>query len=913
MCEPRKVTEPGDAIALLEALRLRAAELPDMPAILAPGRPPLTFAALWDHVEYLAQALACRGLGRNDVVAAVLPDDAETLCAFLGVCAVAGFAPLDSNLADVELDSCLEDLRPAALLAPAGVRSRAAGVAEALGIPVLEARPSSERGAGLFTLAGLDAAGAAAWAMPEPSSLALLLRTSATTGRAKFVCLTHANLAAMAQASAGALMLSQGDRFLNMMPMFHLQGMLSAFEQLMVGGSVVCAPAFDADRFAFWVDEFQPTWYTAGPVLHRAILALRREAPERTSWPRLRFVRSVGSALPAALLHELEETLQVPIVEGYGLTEVGAVTSTPLFPHCSKLGSAGIRIVAGVEIADESGNLLPARRTGEIVVRGPNVMREYRDDPEATAAAFRDGWFRSGDLGFFDDDGYLYVTGRIKEMINRGGEKILPGEIDKVLMAHPAVADVAAFGLPHPTLGEEVGVAVVPRAGASVTASELRQFAALSLAAFKTPRRVFFVEAIPKGPTGKPQRHKVAELALTESDNASEPPYIPAATALEKALAQIWVRVLDIGRAGMEDDFFALGGDSFAMTLMLAEVATEFEAPGDPLEFLMNPTLATLAGLVAARNPDGAMTEASPVCALQPRGGRVPFFCIPGASGDPYYFRYLARRLGSEQPLYVLRSPRTAGEGRLDSVEQTAGHFVQAIKGFQPQGPYALGGHCYGGIVAFEVARQMSAAGEHIALLTLFDTPTPRYPRVMRRWRRYREEALALTRERHISARELMVHAVLLARLAGRYLRSHLERAAAKVRLQFQPVEGEAGKEASARLYVPRPFPGKAVAFLAADERHSKRVLDDARLGWRDFVLGGLDVRSVAGMHDSMFTEPHVQHVAHQLAALLDPLNSRAESTANDSVFSAARSPEPSLLPPQQRGRIDANCPHDRW
>jgi len=889
MCKPGKVTEAGGAIALLEALRLRAAEMPDMPAILAPQRPPLTFAALWGHIEYLTQALASRGLGRNDVVAAILPDDAETLCAFLGVCAVAGFAPLDSNLADVELDSCLKDLRPAALLAPAGVRSRAAAAAEALGIPVLEARSSPERGAGLFMLAGLDAAGATALAMPEPFGLALLLRTSGTTGRAKFACLTHANLAAMAHASAGALMLSRGDRFLNMMPMFHLQGMLSAFEQLMAGGSVVCAPAFDAERFAVWIDEFQPTWYTAGPVLHRAILALRREAREVTSWSRLRFVRSVGSALPAALLQELEETLQVPVVEGYGLTEVGAVTSTPLLPHASKPGSAGIRIVPGVEIMDESGNLLPAQRTGEIVVRGPNVMREYRNDPEATAAAFQDGWFRSGDLGFFDDDGYLYVTGRIKEMINRGGENISPGEIDKVLMSHPAVADAAAFGFPHPTLGEEVGVAVVPGAGASITASELRQFAAPSLAAFKIPRRVFFVDAIPKGPTGKPQRHKVAELARSKGDNASEQPVAPAATALEKALAGIWARVLDTERVGMEDDFFALGGDSFAMTLMLAEVATEFGALGDPTDFLMDPTLAMLSGIVGARNPDGEMAEASPVCALQPRGGRVPFFCIPGASEDPYYFRYLARRLGMEQPFYVLRDPRAAGERRVDTVEQTAGHFAEAVRRVQPHGPYALGGHCYGGIVAFEMARQISAAGERVALLTLFDSPTPGYPKVMRRWRRYCEEGILLIRDRHISARELMLHAGVLARLAGRYLRGHLERTAAKARQKFQVVDS---LEVAGRLYAPRPFPGKAVAFLAGDERHSTRVLDDARLGWRDFTLDGLDVRSARGMHDSMFAEPHVQHLACQLAALLAPLNSSAEFITNDSAFLAARSPE---------------------
>ncbi len=322
----------------------------------------------------------------------------------------------------------------------------------------------------------------------------------------------------------------------------------------------------------------------------------------------------------------------------------------------------------------------------------------------------------------------------------------------------------------------------------------------------------------------------------------------------------------------MEDDFFALGGDSFAMTFMLAEVSAEFGALEDPLDFLMNPTLASLAALVAACDPKGESTETY-VCALQPRGDRVPFFCVPGTSQDPYYFRNLARRLGSEQPLYVLRGPRTAGERSPHTVEQTAGNFVHAMRSVQPQGPYALGGHCYGGIVAFEVARQLSAAGERIALLTLLDTPTPGYPKVLRGWRLYCTEALRLVRERRVSTREVLSHARMLARRAGRWFQGHLGRAAAKARLDFQVVDTAVANEVAGRIYAPGPFPGKVVAFLAGDVQHGTRVLADPRLGWRDFALGGLDVLRVAGGHDTMLAEPQVQDLARQLTALLDPLN----------------------------------------
>jgi len=671
-----------------------------------------------------------------------------------------------------------------------------------------------------------------------------------------------------------------------MMPLFHLQGMLSAFEQLMVGGSVVCVPAFDADCFTAWIDEFKPTWYTAGPALHRAILALRREKPENTGRSRLRFVRSIGSALPAALRHELEESLHVPIVEGYGLTEVGAVTSTPLAPYASRPGSAGVRIVPDVEIMDDVGNLLPVGRAGEIVVRGPNVVREYRNDPDTTRTAFRDGWFLTGDVGCFDDDGYLYVTGRIKEMINRGGEKILPGEIDEVLAAHPAVADVAAFGFPHRTLGEEAWAAVVLRAGANVTESELRQFAAASLAGFKIPRRFIFVDAIPKGATGKPQRHKVAEMARHEGDIASERPSVPPATALENTLASIWLRVLEIKYVGLEDDFFALGGDSFALTCMLVEVETKFGAIVDPSEFFLTPTIGTLARLVVACNRGGEVPEPSPVFALQPRGGRIPFFCIPAASEDPFYFRHLARHLGKEQPFYLLRDPRVADERGMDTVECTAERFAQEMRRVQPQGPYALGGHCYGGIVAFELARQMSAAGDHIALLALFDTPTPGYPKVMRQWRRYISEARVLFGQGRVSGRGLIRHTRMLARLAWRYVAAHLGRAAVKVRakarLEAKPSNRKVANEVAGRIYAPCPFPGEAVAFLADGVQHKTRVLDDSRLGWREFALGGLDVRRVAGMHHSMFAGEHVKDLAGQLTALLDPLNLPPEPAGRD-------------------------------
>lgn len=862
-----------DGTRLVDELRRHAAAAPDRPALFAPGRAPLSYGRFWAHVQAIAGALAQAGLGRDDAVATVLPDGPELICASLGVACVSAFAPLDPALNQTEFEFYLSNLHAASLVVQEGSASPALEAAQTLGIPVLAVRPTPEEGAGLFTLPGAEAGRTAPigqTGFPDP---AVLLHTSATAGRSKLVCLTHSNLRAMAENSVQALALSDADRFLSLMPLFHLQGLLAAMYQLMVGGSLVCPGGFEAAKFLAWLREFHPTWYTAGPALHHAILAVVQEEPEVLRQFPLRFARSIGAALPPALLADLEEALHAPVLEGYGLTEAGAVTSTPLPPQVRKPGSAGVRSTPGVAIADESGNLLPAGREGEILVRGPCVTPGYRNDPEANRDAFRGGWLRTGDLGRFDSEGYLYVTGRIKEMINRGGEKILPGEIDQVLAAHPAIAEAAAFGIPHPTLGEEVAAAAVPHPGAEVTESELRRFAAARLAPFKVPRRIVFLDAVPKGATGKPRRRALAEQvqAATTRVAFGRAPFVAASSPLEEKLAEIWARILGTVPIGMDDDFFGLGGDSLATTVMLAEVQGAFGELPNLSEFFLEPTIATLARVVCAQTEDTSRRSqaaggcVSSVLVLQSHGSRAPLFCIPGVSDDPYYFRHLASRLGRMQPFYVLRDQQPARPDGPLTVEAVAERIAAALRSVQPHGPYLLGGHCYGGIVAFELACRLAACGEKVALLALFDSPAPGYPKILRHWKRYCRLAISFPFDKHLSLRDVISHLRLLLRLAGR-------RAATLFRTLLRSPCGVPGNasENAARNYMPRPFPGKVHVFLAEDERHSARILEDSRLGWRDFARGGFESHTVSGGHDSMFVEPHVRELAERLETLLE-------------------------------------------
>ncbi|MBV8613831.1 MAG: AMP-binding protein, partial [Acetobacteraceae bacterium] len=340
-----------------------------------------------------------------------------------------------------------------------------------------------------------------------------VLHTSGTTSRPKIVPLRHVNVTASAYHIGATLRLTHEDVCLNIMPLFHIHGLIAAtLSSLAAGASVFCTPGFNAFRFFTWFEEARPTWYTAVPTMHQAILGLAGRHAEAIKAGRLRFIRSSSSSLPPQVMEAMEQTFGVPVIESYGMTEAAhQMASNPLPPGERYPGSVGVAAGPEIAIMDEAGNLLAPGELGEVVIRGRDVTAGYENNPEANAKAFTNGWFRTGDQGVLDDQGYLRLTGRLKELINRGGEKVSPIEVDVVLMDHPAVAQCLTFALPHPMLGEEVAAAIVLEEGASVQDHELRAFAAERLAPFKVPRKFVFLNEIPKGATGKLQRIGLAE------------------------------------------------------------------------------------------------------------------------------------------------------------------------------------------------------------------------------------------------------------------------------------------------------------------------------------------------------------------------------------------------------------------
>jgi acyl-CoA synthetase (AMP-forming)/AMP-acid ligase II len=488
-------------------------------AIGAPGRRSLTYEGLRRQTEATAERLRNLGVKRNDPVAIVLPNGPVMASAFIAVGASATTAPLNPAYREEEFRFYLEDLQAKLLLTDAAsdVLAPAAAAAESLGIPVARVVEDGDVPAGVFAIDGSGAIGSSSSpsgsGFAEPGDIALVLHTSGTTSRPKIVPLTQTNVLASAYHIAESLALTADDRCLNVMPLFHIHGLMAAvLASLAAGASVHATPGFNALKFFAWMSEVQPSWYTAVPTMHQAILSRAARNEEAIAGSKLRLIRSSSASLPPQVMTALEQTFDAPVIEAYGMTEAShQMASNPLPPRPRKPGSVGVAAGPEVSVMDESGKLLAQGSVGEVVIRGPNVTAGYQNNPEANASAFTNGWFRTGDQGVFDEDGYLRLTGRLKEIINRGGEKISPREVDEVLLDHPAVVQALTFGVAHAKLGEEVGAALVLKEGVETTEKEIREFASRRLADFKVPRHVVFLDEIPKGPTGKLQRIGLAK------------------------------------------------------------------------------------------------------------------------------------------------------------------------------------------------------------------------------------------------------------------------------------------------------------------------------------------------------------------------------------------------------------------
>ena len=819
---------------LLELLRGHAAQSPEHVAICAPGRVPLTYRELLAEVEAQAAAIVAAGGGAGRTTAVAMANGPDLALAVLAAIAAGTCAPLATDHPPAQLDRELARLGAKVVVSERGpVRYESAE-------PAAPAEPVS----------------------PADTRPALLLFTSGTTSEPKLVPITEDALLHSAATVAATLRLEASDRCLNVMPLFHIHGLVAGLlASLSAGASVVCTPGFRASDIGDWVDEHRPTWYTAVPTIHQAMLDVARAGDLRGVF---RVVRSSSAPLPPVVLAELEVVLEAPVMEAYGMTEAAhQLASNPLPPAVRKPGTVGLP--TGVEIAavDAQGRHLAAGEVGELVVKGRTVTAGYVDNAAANEAAFVDGWFRTGDEGRIDDDGYVTITGRLKELINRGGEKVAPREVDEVLLSHPDVRLAAAFAVPHERLGEEVAAAVVLRDGALTTPAQLRAHVAQRLEPFKVPRRVVQVDDIPRGPTGKIERRHLATLLGLDRPH-EQPSFVAPRDALEGRVADMWQHVLELDHQPSVDmDFFDVGGDSLHATELLLEVERQFGRPLDATIFFHGATVRTMSD--ALREPEASVSHAQ-IVPVQPHGSLPPLFCLM-QGGAVIAARNFSADLGPDRPIYGIWYPQTHGPRDVaGSVEDIAAACTDAIRTERPVGPFFLFGHSFGGVVMYEVAQQLARGGHDVGLLVLADAHHPRFvtPELTKRYKVWRRRIRKLVRRRGA------------VKAAGQRARQTVTRARP---VSFVPGSNiphdVAATTARERAY--RPVASHApVAIFSTKSFRDKTQLPD--LGWADLLRGDWTCDQVPGTHRTMIAEPSVHVLAAKLAVRVDEAQRRLTS-----------------------------------
>jgi acyl-CoA synthetase (AMP-forming)/AMP-acid ligase II/thioesterase domain-containing protein/acyl carrier protein len=840
-------------------------------ALLAPGRAVLFYQDLRNQIKEVAEVLNSFGIGRSDRVAIVIPQGPEMAVGVLAVAACATAIPLNPNFRRAEFEFYFSNIRPKALLTQFRFDSPAGEVARKHGISVVELYPDYEGPAGCFRLSADFIGEPVESGLAEPNDIALVLYTSGTSGNPKRVPLTQSNICISARNIRNSLDLTFSDRCLNVMPLFHIHGLVGALlSSLSAGASVVCPPQFRSADFLPWVTEFVPTWYSAVPTIHQAVLKEAIVQRHDLGLTSLQFVRSCSSALPARVMARLEETFNIPVVEAYGMTEAShQIASNPLPPAKRKPGFVGVPTGPEVAVMDDNRVLLPPGRVGEVVIRGQNVMSGYEDNPDANRVSFSNGWFRTGDQGYIDSDGYIRLNGRLKEIINRGGEKISPREIDDVLMKHPAVSCSVTYPMPHETLGEDVAAAVIPEKDNSVQETELRRFAAKELADFKIPSKILVVNDIPTGATGKIDR---SSLARKLGDLRKEEFAAPL-TRIEEELAKLWMQLLRVDRVGIRDSFFDLGGDSVTASELVARVERLYHKKLSISALILAPTIDQLAKFIEQSGPTKA---ASSLVAIQPSGVRLPFFCVHGHDGNVFGFHDLARRLGSGYPFFGLQSQGLdAVMPPLTQVEEMASHYIEEIRRRQNCGPYLLGGFCSGGVIAFEMAQQLGGQGQTVKLLVLIDTYGPGYPEPLPLIPRFCSEISHHVRElAGLKARDILPYISgrgvrRLKRLEGLIKRKLSGASAGRLHMD-KSVPGypalyiaKLNRRATGK-YTPRPYPGRVALFRA---RQPEWCRPNHELGWSNFVSGGVVVVDVPSDHDQMLQN---QVLVSQLKEFID-------------------------------------------
>ncbi|MBL8230618.1 MAG: AMP-binding protein [Bryobacterales bacterium] len=808
---------------------------PNASAVLSRDGECVTYGDLAERMRRIQRGLLRLGAQPGDRIAGLIPDGPEMAEAVLGVSSVCVYAPLNPAAPKEELQRAIQLLDPRWILG---------STPHGFGVPCLTLEQIASQ------------ADAAPFRSPEQDRVAVLLSTSGTTSQSKLVRIPLSMYSHGTETIGKCFLLSERDCHFTVVPQFHSLGLVSGvLSPLVAGGSVVLCPGFDRDRFEDDWNRARPTWLSATPAILQALAEL---APHlRAKLPSPRFLRSAAAPLPATVLDAVERMFGAPILQTYGMTEAICVTMET--PTHSKPGSVG-RVTAGeLLIATGAGSPAPPNERGLILLRGPNVTTGYHNNDEANREAFDQDWLVTGDEGYLDAEGYLFLTGRFKEFINRGGQKVNPSEVDEVLRKHPAVRRAASFAMPDQRLGEEVAAAVAVETAAGVTEAALQEFVAGHLAFYKVPRRILMVEDIPLSATGKFQRRKLAELyapQLTRRRVSGRSPGGP----LEAELLSLFRDAAKCEELGCEDSFFDYC-DSLQAASLLNSIEKKLGVPPIPPPVLWRaPNVTALAEYLGSRQGAGG----SEFYCIEPGGGLPPVvFIAPDLN-----YTHLWRELREKAPVFGLRIPAQFWmEGR--SMEAIAAWCAAQVESARLPADFCLAGWCLAGVVAFETARQLAKRGARAPMVVIFNghdilpvhrTGVVKHAQVL--WRQAGRARYHLGR--FLSGRGGNRTTYLRARIHGTGRRLQRWREEGVEQPAQDPLE------ASIRVlhrYQPQPYAGTLLHVLAEDR--PRGFLRDPKRVWGPFVQGTHSWHEVPGDHHTMF---HAAGARRSAEILMDAL-----------------------------------------
>jgi acyl-CoA synthetase (AMP-forming)/AMP-acid ligase II/thioesterase domain-containing protein/acyl carrier protein len=835
-----------DIRSIPDAIARRAATQGGAAALVGGDSTVVTFSQLHALVSAFAAVLASAGIERQDRVGLLVPTGVAGGQLAVALASNACLVPINPALTTSEIGELVRVSRLKAVVIPRWLDTAARpAIGEQVGT-IFDATLAADGLVSLVLVSGTP--GAALLARPAAhADVALLLRSSGTTGAPKLIPVTHRNLLAMADRLGSDLWfkLTEQDRAACIPPLYYAAGLKTClFVPLILGGSVCFPPEGKTFDIAEWLHVLRPTYLSVAPGLLNGLIDRARSSATRMDAESLRFIMCASAYLPEELRLAAEDMFRVPVLEFYGLSEAGVMAANPIPPGRAKPSTVGVPVPQELLIVDCRRAPVAPGTVGHIMISGPTVMPGYVTTDHSTSNEMKQGWLLTGDLGRLDEDGYLTIVGRVKEVINRGGEKVFPYEIEKALLAHPAVVEAAAFGVPHPRLGESVAAAAVLRQGSTVTPQELRRFLTQHLALFKLPRQIHLVQSLPRGNTGKLMRR-----ALTEAYPAApRGDVVDPECLIELEIRDIWARLLATDEIGLDDDFFERGGDSLLATEMLIELERLVGRPY-PQHELSTFTIRRIAEVLKTSLP----AERTLVTQLK-SGERLPlFFCHGDYLTRGLYAHKLADSLPDDQPVFLLPCHVDGSAG--SSIEDVARTYAKEVLRVAPQSPVLVGGYCNGGLVAWHLAHLLRQEGVQVAEVLLVETISLNARSGLRRLAAFCAAAGAIlplragTFVRQVAMRSAWTWRRRLAHFT--YSAAHRKIASS---LRWEPPPElrrhavEAGKLLLGQMsrYVPPPLDIGVTCFIAEEGRH----FDTDPQPWRQ-LAGSVTEVSIRGTHTS--------------------------------------------------------------